>query len=102
MYGTTLFGGDNHSFYCYNGCGIVYDIVQRDSSWVFTPLHDIKDFLQSDGATLIGGLSGHLRRKKETGGVYSLPREMFVSCQGADEGCRQSSSQPVPGRNEGS
>ena len=86
MYGTTLFGGDNHSFYCYNGCGIVYDIVQRDSSWVFTPLHE---FLIQEGAnphsgviigpdgalygtTLMGGMQGSDCDVGGCGTVYKL------------------------------
>ena len=86
MYGTTLFGGDNHSFYCYDGCGIVYDIYQRDSSWVFTPLHEflIQEgsnphsgvIIGPDGAlygtTLMGGMQGSDCDVGGCGTVYKL------------------------------
>ncbi len=53
MYGTTLFGGDNHDFYCYYGCGIVYEIYQRNGSWIFTTLHE---FLIQEGANPHSGV----------------------------------------------
>lgn len=69
MYGTTLFGGNNQSFYCQYGCGIVYDIYQRNSSWVFTPLHE---FLIQEGSNphsgVIIGLDGALYGTTLTGG----------------------------------
>jgi len=86
MYGTTLFGGDSHSFYCYYGCGIVYDIHQRDSSWIFTPLHEflIQEgsnphsgvIIGPDGAfygtTLMGGMQGSDCDVGGCGTVYKI------------------------------
>jgi hypothetical protein len=86
MYGTTLFGGDNQSFYCYYGCGIVYDIHKSGSSWTFTTLHE---FLIQEGtnphsgviigqdgalygATLEGGLQGSDCDVAGCGTVYKL------------------------------
>ena len=86
MYGTTLFGGDNHSFYCSDGCGIVYDIYRKNSSWIFTPLHEflIQEgsnphsgvIIGPDGAlygtTLMGGMQGSDCDVGGCGTVYKL------------------------------
>ena len=86
MYGTTLFGGDNHSFYCYYGCGIVYDIYLKNSAWIFTPLHEflIQEgsnphsgvIIGADGAlygtTLMGGMQGSDCDVGGCGTVYKL------------------------------
>ncbi len=39
LYGTAYQGGTNQPN-CINGCGLVYELSQRNGAWVYTPLHN--------------------------------------------------------------
>jgi uncharacterized repeat protein (TIGR03803 family) len=70
IYGTTFHGGPGQDFYCqYTGCGTIFELYQRNGSWVFNPLYDFR--LQYGGfpksAPLIGP-DGALYGASLTGG----------------------------------
>ncbi len=39
LYGTAYQGGTNQPN-CFNGCGVVYELSQRNGAWVYTPLYN--------------------------------------------------------------
>jgi len=92
LYGTTTGGGilgDNCSSYNF-GCGVAFELSQRNSNWIFTPLYSFQggadgaipyyplhDFLggSNDGEYPYGGValdaSGNLYGTTANGGVHN-------------------------------
>ena len=73
IYGTTFHGGPGTDFYCqYTGCGTVFEMYQRNGTWIFNPLYDFR--LQYGGfpksAPLVGA-DGALYGATLTGGLLS-------------------------------
>ncbi len=70
LYGTTMEGGSSQGFFCDYGCGLVYDLYQKNSYWIYTPLHE---FLSSDGTNPHSGVTfgpdGALYGTTLTGGL---------------------------------
>jgi uncharacterized repeat protein (TIGR03803 family) len=52
LYGTTSIGGNMAA--CPNGCGVVFQLKQRNSQWTLTPLYQ---FSNVDGATPLAGVA---------------------------------------------
>lgn len=73
MYGTTFHGGSSQDFDCqYSGCGIVFELYQRNGNWVFNPLYDFR--IQYGGfpkSAPVVGSDGALYGAALTGGLLS-------------------------------
>jgi len=52
LVGTTSIGGGSHA--CPDGCGVVYQLKKRNSSWILSPLYNFNGI---DGATPLAGVT---------------------------------------------
>jgi uncharacterized repeat protein (TIGR03803 family) len=71
LYGTASLGGHTVGN-CFNGCGTVYKLTHKNSSWTFTPLYLFND---SDGSEPLGrvtfGPDGRLYGTTSFGGAFN-------------------------------
>jgi uncharacterized repeat protein (TIGR03803 family) len=81
LYGTTYSGGSNN---CQQGCGIVFQLSNRQSEWILTPIHTFLGTPQGDGAlpasaVLVFGPDGRLYGTTYGGGTVP-PRVCLLGC----------------------